>query len=611
MAETVIYGVKYKLYPNAQQAALFDLWRRRCLSLWNLLLELEQAAYSGDKSVREELKWRQIWIDVAQENYQRDLHVWDHGRAGKRAKEPGRVLLLKYEKQKKAYDEIHAPYAKILAQYERDLAAWEAAGKAGKKPQKPKKPEELTNLKEPKKPEKPEPPSAEWCAKVLKGRDGTLYFDEPDEDGVLQDKCYQPRLFIWKRDLLAILARLKKIERVRWVGDLPSHAAQKTAADLTGAIEAMLRERKKAKAGMPARKTGFPKFKKTGRYATGSVYFANTQLAFEFDGDHIKFPGGVGLVKIAWADRQGKACSDPASLNENHKQRQNRKKLFKTAKLMGGRILRQGDDWLASCQWEKEKEAPLPQTGKIAGVKIAARKLITTFDDSGNIKEYLTPDVDERLARRHKLAVRKMLRRMAAQTKKKGKLAARPKNVNGGEVRLRRSRGFFQAAARCAALQALDSNRRNDNLHKLTAGIVAEFDAIQVHRMAVAPLMTKRKMHSKRKRLKRHEGAPSPKARSLKSTRQLMRRALMGRARQLLAYKGPDRGRNYAETPQEFPDVQQCFACHGLNPQFKDGRRITRCVHCSERLVRNVNAAINEFEILEDRLEEAKDRAAR
>ena len=47
---TIMRGSKIRIYPNQRQTQMLDLWRRRTINLWNLLLSLEQAAYSGDNT---------------------------------------------------------------------------------------------------------------------------------------------------------------------------------------------------------------------------------------------------------------------------------------------------------------------------------------------------------------------------------------------------------------------------------------------------------------------------------------------------------------------------------------------------------------------------------
>lgn len=67
--DTVVLGAKIRLYPSAVQARQFDVWRIECMKLWNLLLGMQQAAYSGDK-FRPDLGWRKIWADVAKLNHE-------------------------------------------------------------------------------------------------------------------------------------------------------------------------------------------------------------------------------------------------------------------------------------------------------------------------------------------------------------------------------------------------------------------------------------------------------------------------------------------------------------------------------------------------------------
>lgn len=84
-------GVRIKIFPNAAQAARLDLWRRRCVSLWNLLLGMEMAAYDGDK-FRPELKWREIWAAVIQENHALAHEGWLNGKTVRLGKRKGAII---------------------------------------------------------------------------------------------------------------------------------------------------------------------------------------------------------------------------------------------------------------------------------------------------------------------------------------------------------------------------------------------------------------------------------------------------------------------------------------------------------------------------------------
>jgi transposase len=151
------------------------------------------------------------------------------------------------------------------------------------------------------------------------------------------------------------MARLKQVAQTRWIGDLPSHAAQHVVKDLIKALQAMLRERQKAVAEGRASRVGFPRFKKA-HYAEGSVYLANTQLTFDLAHNRVRFPGGIGWVKFRGSD------------------------IAKGDKLMGARLWRQGEDWYLSPQFEMPSPAALPLTGRNIGVKVAAGTLATVYD---------------------------------------------------------------------------------------------------------------------------------------------------------------------------------------------------------------------------------------
>jgi transposase len=85
---TAVRGMKLPLYPQSDQSRLCDLWRQRCRSLWNLLLGMQMAAYSGEKYMAEVLDWRSIWLRVARVNY--DLAVERRARRIAEGREPGK-----------------------------------------------------------------------------------------------------------------------------------------------------------------------------------------------------------------------------------------------------------------------------------------------------------------------------------------------------------------------------------------------------------------------------------------------------------------------------------------------------------------------------------------
>jgi len=484
--DKIVRGTVVRLYPTKTQVRALDLWRNRTRGLWNLLLSLEQAAYSG-ADVHPEIGWRSIWANVARLN---------HGLA--------------------------------LERREKRIAEGKEVGK------------EVV------------PPDID---KIL-----ACGLDEP------------PKLFIWENDLQKVMARLKQVPRTAWIADLPSHAAQHVVKDLIKALQAMLRERGKRAAGTGGRDTGFPKFK-AARYASGSVYFANTQISFptlERDG-RVKFPNGVGTVRYS-----GLNVPDD------------------DADLMGGRIWRQGEDWYLSTQWRMSAPKALPETGKSVGVKIAASVVLTTYDGR-SFRQVDTPREDPRRTRRYRLAGRKLSRRIEAHKKREAKAAAR-KGV--AKVRLRRSNGFYEASARLAKMEAHERNKRDDLIHKETRKIVDLYDRITVQEMDVASMTKKDDAPSKRERRReqmRELGkAPKP-GRVMWAVRRLNKRAAMARVRQVLSYKAEDGGRILNVTHGLMPIVQECSCCGAQHPEMANGKPVMKCNVCGTALDRRKNAAVNEL----------------
>jgi transposase len=521
--DQMMRGSKIRIYPSATQAKTMDLWRHRCRQLWNLLLDLEQAAYSGEAS-KVHLGWRSIWATVVTESHAEAIRV---AREGKKRKD-GSVI--------------------------------KAPG------------------------EKKEPPPLDGAVidKIRVRMNGAV--DVHPETGDVTPA--QPRLFMWEHELQKIMARLKMVPQTEWIADLPSHASQSVVKDLIKALQAMLRERKKRIAGSGGRDTGFPKFKKN-RYASGSVYFANTQLKFEAKrkaGDpdairgefaRVKLPNGVGWME----------CRMPRHLNAAHS--------YREATLMGGRIWRQGEDWFLSCQWKVPRLTALPRTGRTAAVKIAAAIPITIVDNRGQTRELQMPPIDKALLAEHAAAGRAQSRAMEARKMKAKKREAYAKKrlaqklERGLAVKpLRRARiplspGFYAAAAKLAKLEATDANARDAWLHEITTQIVRDFDVIAVQRMEVAKLMKKPvPPEDKEDQVK----APwQGKRRSLKAARVMMRRAALARIQTTLKYKATDmRGKHaYEEISPLDVTAQACSGCGVLKPEWKmaraKGREIMRC----------------------------------
>src|SRR3972149_5122040 len=243
--DVVLRGTKMRIYPTDRQVTLMDMWRRRCISLWNLLLDLETAAY-GAKNTRSKLGWRSVWARVVEENHAKALIVYQHGKCKKdgsfvlkrdgtvkhppRERFPGdrKILLGLFDALRHTLDKgakckcnVNQPYALTRAWLDEtghgartaDILAW------------------------------------------LIAHGGTCDCKIVEEAA---NHCPGPRLFIWEHELAMIMARLKAEPRTGGLGALRSHAAQTVVKDLVKALQTMLKERAKAAAGdESARKTGF------------------------------------------------------------------------------------------------------------------------------------------------------------------------------------------------------------------------------------------------------------------------------------------------------------------------------------------------------------------
>jgi transposase len=656
-------GTKCRLYPSRTQMRTMDLWRRRCIQLWNLLLTLQEAAYSGENS-RSRLGWRKIWTGIAENDFATAETVyregkWRKGTKGKGGawkkepgwiKEPGigreeereqlKTRLDELPKGTPEHDEVKAALAKIAAmpkpldpaRLAKMMWAWRDIGVPLREREMRSLLGRLRKSLRSAACDHSHQHTLQWLKdrQITDKADALIDWLQAHEgpcdcaviaktSGVYNDllKANQPRIFIDVHQMQKLMARLKRLGLTRWIDDLPSHAAQKTVADLDGAIQNMYRELRKQAAGLPFRKTGFAKYK-PNHYAAGSVYFANTQFEFkakqrkgkdsEVDG-RIKLPNGVGWMECRLPPfvRAGLRGEGPVP------------------KCEGARIWRRGEDWYLSVQWTVDQPEPLPLTGRTAAIKIAAKIPITWCDDRGQTGEdqldgmdLTMPPIDDNVLALHQITARKQARAIEARKKRIQKRAAAGKrrhqqkaargivSKTPGRPRLPQSRGFFEAAAKLAELEGRDADLRENWLHQVTTKIVRTFDVVAVQRMQVAKMMKKPDAEEQERQRPEHQG----KRRSLKAARQMMRRVAMARIQTTIKYKAEDlRGpAAYMEIAPTEQIVQRCSSCGGLNPQMKDGRQILRCINlredgepCGKMLRRNRNAARNEQKLLKDR----------
>jgi putative transposase len=516
---TVLHGARIRLYPNKAQAAQFDRWRRGCRRLWNLLVAIERAAYAGSPYAPM-IKWRKKWLEVVEANYPRllaafekqrnlekiELEVAQKGLDSFRARMRETYPRLTCATDEEVDDLFESPdvamtmAAKVFKEVHR---RYRTASKAFEAGQRKTARQSLT---------------PEQRKKILRG---TKWTQGP------------AKLFLWEDELLKVMARLKQEPLCRWIGEIHSHAAQQVCTDLHIALKTMLSERRKRAKGLGGRDTGFPRFKKMSAYAVGSVYFANTQVRFDRDTRRIKFPLGVGEMVHG-----------------------NMRHIPKDAKLMGGRIFREGEKWWLSAQFRFKAPNPLPKTGKECGLKIAASIIATVVEDTGHSYQVRTPREPARHAFQMNLASKSLSRRK------------------------RRTKAYYKQAAKLAYQHARNRNVRDDCLHKTSRQIVNAYDAISVQKMNVKDLMKK-----------------DPEQKAGRSLRKINRAAAMARFHGFVTYKAAEGARLQNNTHPLQPIVQECFACGKLHYMPLSKQKMS--CECGNVLERRINAAINELNLLQ------------
>ncbi len=530
-AELMKRGMVFWLYPSKRQKKQLDTWRRDLIQLWNLLVGFQKSLYSGE-SFREELKWRQLIVEILSEHYRKDLDIWLHGRpAG----------------QKRSA---------------------KAAGKGNE----------------------PQPPSRELIRKIIVGKiDGQ-----------------EPHVFVRERVLLALIVRLKKVGRSQWIGTIPSHATQRVAIDLELALAAMIREKKRRAKGHGLN-TGFPKKKKISAYAAGSIYFANTQLRYlNVVKGYVTLPNGLGKVRLLAEDRprtfrQRRLTKDGRIVTQiKHGGIRGRRKRFaedtKLAALQGGRIYRRGESWCLAVQYFMPRPTPLPRTGKAVGVHLSASVMATTYDGR-TYRQYDVEKIEPRLRTQYRLAGQRQSRRLEAQKRAEKSFLHRLEIVkeNHSELagrlklrkkyfRLRRSKGFFEAAGRLAELAFIERKRRANRMHQVTTELVRNYDMITVQEIDVAGLL--------RKEMAKESNGKQQKNNNVRS---VLHRAGMAMSRQTLEYKAADYGRYLNTIPAHYKSIQGCAKCGTIVPEMKLGRKIFKCPECGNVRERRKNAAENSY----------------
>ena len=536
--EIMMRGTKMRIYPTHRQTQLMDLWRRRCMQLWNLLLNLEQAAYSGENT-RSKLGWRSIWAQVIEDSHTEAIRVAREGKKRKNgtfSKQPGErkeppaldsAILTKIRRENTEIDPETGNVASAK------LFLWE---------------HELQKV----------------MARLKQVLRTAWIADLPSHaaQSVVKDLI---------KALQAMLRERKKRNSGAGGRDtgFPKFKKNRYAAGSVYFANTQLKF--EVKRGASDRDLGKPK---GGQFA------------------RVKLPNGVGWMECRIHRAIGTAHDyGEASLMGGRIWRQGENwylscqwKVPKPAPLpLTGRTA------------AVKIAAAIPIT--VYDDRGQTREYVMPPIDKEMLAEHRRAGQHQsRALEARKLKIKKF-KASGYRERRRERLEASGKKDSPLRVHAPLSPGFYRAAAKLATLEARDAHVREDWLHRITTAITRQFDVIAVQKMEVARMMKKPKPPEDKD--EQRKPAEFGKRRSLKAARQLMRRAAMTRIQATLKYKQVDgRGADaYEELEPLYPTVQPCSRCGVIHPEMKTGKLIMRCAEvladgtiCGNVLTRNRNA---------------------
>ena len=307
----------------------------------------------------------------------------------------------------------------------------------------------------------------------------------------------------------ACSAELTKLKQeLEWLTEPDSTALQSSLKDLDQAYKNFFRRARQG--GNP----GFPKFK--SKRSNRKSYKSKGGIAVT--AKHIKLPK-LGLVKAAVSKQvQGRILNATVSQNPS------------------------GKYFVSVCCTDVDIPRFEP-TGKSTGLDMGIKHLTTNSDGT------LTVNPKYFIKSENKLA--KAQRRLSR--KSKG-------SSNRNKARIRVARVHEHIA-----------NQRKDFLHKLTTGLVKEYDAISAETLDIIGMVAQNPYLAK-----------------------LIYDASWGELQRQLDYKCHWYGKQFAKIAQSFPSSNMCSGCGcALEEHIKLSKRKWTCPQCGMKHDRDVNAARN------------------
>ena len=325
----------------------------------------------------------------------------------------------------------------------------------------------------------------------------------------------------------AALTAMKKTPELEWLNEVSSVPLQQTLRHQYKAFQAFFQKRAR-----------YPRFK--SRYGRQSATY--TRSAFSMRGGQLRLAKTTAPLAFVWSwPDTGPATLDPTTVTVSTDP--------------CGR-------WYVSFAVEVAEPEQFPATGDVAGVDLGIKSFAVTSDG-------------EKIPNPRKLA-----RRACALARYQRRLARCQKG----------SANRRKAKAKVARAHRKVRASRIDFLHRASARLVRDYDAIVIEDLAVANLTRRPKPRPDPRR----QGAYLPNGARAKAG--LNRAALdagWGKFRRQLEYKAAKYGRHLIVIDRWYPSSKTCSACGHLLAALSLNTRTWQCPSCRTRHDRDINAAEN------------------